>query len=102
MAFPLCRLGNVLCRLADRVVVLGERHGRGDVREVREALREVAEDLPCARVVLLAEQTEVVGGLRGPVECSLGLLDPSLPGEALDEPEGAREERALLALQAVV
>src|SRR5436190_23368123 len=96
MAFPLERLGNVLCRLADLVVALGERHGRGDVREVREPLGEVAEDLARARVVLLAEQAEVVGRLCGAVERGLRLLEPSLPGEALDEPQGAGEERALL------
>src|SRR2546430_1364025 len=77
-------------------VRVGQRHRGRDVGEVGERLGEVPLELAPVGVVLLAEQTDVVGGRGGAVEDLAGLVAPTLPGEALDQPERAGEEGALL------
>src|ERR687886_2408587 len=70
--------------LADR-----KRHGRQDVRQVGQGLREVAAHLAGPRVVLLGEQAQVVAGLQRALEALARLLVPALRGQHLDEPERA-------------
>src|ERR671933_2022669 len=77
-----------------RAVLLGDRDGRGDVREVRQALREVAEHLLRVRVVLLGEEHELVRGRDGAVEHRARLVEPALARQALGEPERTGEEGA--------
>src|SRR5206468_9361334 len=65
-------------------------------------LREVPEHEPAIGVVLLAEQPEAVRGRDRAVEGPAGILDSALPGEHLGEPEGAGDERPLLAPESVI
>ena len=74
----------------------GECYGGRDVGEVRQTLWEVAEHLPRFRVVLFGEEVEIVGRGERTVEDGPGLFGTSLMGQALGQPEGARQERAFL------
>ena len=68
---------------------------RGDEREVRERLREVAEQALRLRVVLLAKQADVVREAEQPLEQLVRLVVPAEQLVAVDEPERARQEHAL-------
>ena len=81
------------------------RHARGcilngarsvDQRQVAQPLREVPEQLAARRVDLLGEEPDVVRVREDLLHRLAGLVDPAEPRERLDEPEGARDERALL------
>src|SRR3954451_10888602 len=80
---------------------LAERLRGGHVREVRERLWEVAHHLAVARVVFLAEEPQVVGGRHCGVVDLARLGRPVLAGQALGQPEGAGQERALATRLAV-
>jgi hypothetical protein len=56
---------------------------------MREGLGEVSEHLAGLRVELLGEEPELVARRDGVVEDGPGLLEPSLTGQALGDPEGA-------------
>src|SRR4029079_14799901 len=66
-----------------------------DERQVREGLREVADEALGQRVVLLGEQAHVVLQGQEPAKQLLRLRPPSDHRERVDEPEAAREKGAL-------
>src|ERR671937_2009389 len=71
-------------------------------REVRQPLREVAEELLRLWIHLLGEQPDVVRQRDELLHQLDRLVEPAVAGERVDEPERTREERALLPLQAVL
>src|SRR5439155_12103860 len=73
-----------------------------DQREVRQALREVAEEFSASGVDLLGVESDVVRGCDQLVHKRPRLVELSLPRQGVDEPEGAGQERALVALNAVL
>src|SRR5262245_28428988 len=75
--------------------------GRVHEPDVRERLREVAEQPLLVRVVLLGEQAEVVADSEQPLEERARLVPAAEGGEAVDEPERARQEHALAGREAV-
>src|SRR6185437_3386378 len=79
-----------------------EREGRGDVSEMREPLREVAEELLAAHVVLLGEQPELVRASRRVLEELVRLRLAALFREHLREPERAGEKNAFSGRQTVL
>ena len=85
------------CALAERGV---EADGRGDQREMRERLREVAE-LFTGVTDLLPVQPEVVGVREHLLEHEAGVVDPPGARERVDVPERAHRERAFGAAQTV-
>src|SRR5207253_9392565 len=89
-------------RAGQAPALLVEGDGGGHVGEVADPLGEVPEELAGLDVVLLGEQAQVVGRGDGPVEDAPGLLQASLAGETLHEPEGTGHEHALLAFEPVV
>ena len=94
---PGSAFGTVACRALPLFEVV-----RGvDERDVGEGLREVAEHALVACVVLLREEPLVVAGREHPIESRAGLIEASLPGQALGEPERAGEERSLSTADAV-
>ena len=58
----------VLAPIGRRSVGVGQVHGGVDQRDVRERLREVADQAPAPRVVLLGEQADVVAQRQQPLE----------------------------------
>src|SRR5581483_6953420 len=80
----------------------GDERRRVDQRQVRETLREVAEELAARGVDLLRVEADVVRELEQLLHRLARLLDAADARERLDEPERAREERALLPLLAAV
>ncbi len=72
-----------------------------DEGEVAEGLREVAQEGAVLRHLLGVEAEVVLERPQG-VEPGPGLLDPAEPGQRVDEPEGADQERALVPRQPVV
>ena len=70
-------------------------------REVRERLREVAEQPLRDGVVLLGEQADVVREADEPLEERARFVVAADQLVAVDEPERAREEHALAGRQAV-
>ena len=68
---------------------------------MRERLREVPQLPLRLRVVLLGEQSHVVGEPGEPLEQLMGLVLPAHEREVVDEPERARQERALARRQPV-
>src|SRR5215218_9781523 len=81
---------------------VGDGSRREDEREMAEGLREVAHLTPAPDVVLLGEQAEVIGQADEPLEQCSRLVDAAIARERVDEPEGAGQELALVAGQAVV
>ena len=75
--------------------------GRVDEPDVRERLREVAEQPFRGRVVFLRDQAEVVAEREQPLEEPARLVAPPLHQERVDEPERAREEHAFAARETV-
>src|SRR5207302_7906931 len=69
--------------------------------EVCQTLGEVAEELPALWVDLLRVEANVVGKPDELVHQAARLVEAALAGERVDEPEGASEERAFLARDAV-
>src|SRR5882724_582520 len=78
--------------LLDGLGFLREVHRRVDERDVRESLREVAEVAARARIVLLREQTHVVGEAAQPLEEAARLVAAPEHDEAVGQPEAAGEE----------
>src|SRR5438105_9192471 len=70
-------------------------------REVGEGLGEVPQEAAGLGVVLLREQPDVVSEVEQPLEELARLLQPALEREGVREPEGARQEDALAARQAI-
>src|SRR5215210_3473555 len=81
---------------------VGDGARRENEREVAERLREVPHLPPARDVVLLREEAEVVGQADQALEQFFRLVDAAIARERVDEPEGARQELALVAGQAVV
>src|SRR5207302_2317887 len=81
---------------------LADRPGGVDEPDVAEGLREVAEQLAGLGIDLLGEESEVVAEPGGGAECFLRLVD--LAGQRLrfGQPEGAQQERSLVAFEPVV
>src|SRR3954451_8055330 len=79
----------------------GQGHGRRHMGEVADALGEVSQQRTVLDIHFLGEQAEIVGCRRRVLEDLSGLVDPILARQTLDEPERAREEGALAALEAV-
>src|SRR5689334_18526863 len=109
--YPRCRLDNAgavtaptrssersLKRLAD----LRQRVARRDVRQMRQPLREIAQQLAGLWRDLLREQPEIVGLGDRQVEHLASLLDVAAAGHAFDEPERTAQKRALLSRETVV
>src|SRR4051812_29579763 len=71
------------------------RAHRGDQREVREALREVADLAVIARVPLFGEQPEVIAQREQPIEQLLRVFGATGERVVVGQPEAAREERTL-------
>jgi hypothetical protein len=99
----------VPCRLLLHCVVAVRDGGRalqgdrgGQVGEMGEALREVAEQLAVLRVDLFGEQAQVVGGCDGARGPGAGLVEPALAGEAFGEPERTGQEGPLATGKPVV
>src|SRR6266478_599348 len=81
---------------------MGEHVERGvHEREMRERLREVAEEPLLHRVVLLREQAEVVRKPDKAVEERVRVVVPTGQLIAIDEPERARQKYALARRKAV-
>src|SRR5580698_9770082 len=74
---------------------------RIDEREMRERLGKVAELAAAVRVVFLGQQPHVVAQRQQALEQSESLVMPSQQHVIVDEPEAAREKRALAGRQAV-
>src|SRR5256885_11016965 len=74
---------------------LTQRLGGGDVRQMRQPLREVPHGLAHAGVELLGEEAEVVRCRERAVEHLPRLLHAALVNQALGQPEGAGDEGAL-------
>ena len=74
---------------------------RVDERHVGERLREIADQPPRHRVVLLGQQAEVVAEVEQPLEELAGIVVAPEHAQAVGQPERAGEERALPAAQAV-
>ena len=70
--------------------------GGADQRHVGERLREIAEMLT-AMADLLREEPQVIGVAEHLLEQEARLLQVARPCQALDVPEGAQPEGALLA-----
>ena len=70
-------------------------------REVRERLRKVPEHAPCNGVVLLGDEAKVVRERGETLEQRVRLVVALEKLEAVDEPEGAREEHAFSGWQPV-
>ena len=85
----------------DEGVGPAEAEGRVDQRHVGEGLREVSDHAPGVGVVLLGQQAEVVAQGEQPLEDLDRLVGTPDHVQAVDQPEGAGEERPLPALQAV-
>ena len=66
-----------------------------------ECLGEVTEQFDGAGVDFLGRQIKVVAVTDGALEYLSGAFGPAGHGQRLSEPEGAQQERALTALQAV-
>src|SRR4051812_36853519 len=67
-----------------------------------KGLGKIAEQSARARLVLLGEEVEVVAQGDQTLEKRLGFAQATGVNVGIDEPEAAREERTLLAGQAVV
>ena len=76
-------------------VMAGQAVGGVDERDVREGLREVADEAPRHRVVLLGEEAEVVAQREQALEERPRVVDAADQVQAVGEPERAGEERAL-------
>src|SRR5215212_5199390 len=74
----------------------------GDVGEVTQSLREVAEQLVMLSIVFLREEAQIVPRSDGPVEHASRLVETILTCQALDQPERAGHEGSLLAAFAPV
>src|SRR5690242_21034120 len=72
------------------------------MREVRQRLGDVAHRLARRNVVLLAEEAEVVARPQRTLEALARLVEASLRGEALHEPERAGQEAPLASRLPVV
>src|SRR5689334_21893853 len=83
-------------------VVSAELSGAVDQSDQAESLWGVAQLAAGLRVVLLAEHPDVVAQAQQTFEQRGGLFALSDSGERVDQPEGAREEGAFAAGQAVV
>src|SRR5204863_7611727 len=70
---------------------------RPDHRDVREGLREVADEPPVRDVVLLRQEADVVADIEDPFEELPRLFVVSLQLLTVREPAGARDERTLAA-----
>src|SRR5439155_6774841 len=79
----------------------GEVPRRADHRDVRERLREVADEPPVRDVVLLRQEADVVADGEDALEELASLLVVSLQRQAVREPAGARDERTLTTRLAV-
>src|SRR5262244_3643218 len=82
-------------------LVFGQRKGRVHQRKVTERLRKVAELAVLFRVVLLGEQSEIVGRRGHFVEQPSSILFPAHHLIDRDEPERAGEEYPFVAGKAV-
>src|SRR5436190_3921458 len=80
---------------------LVQRHGGGDVREVRQRLGIVAQQLAVRGVDLLGEEAERPRRRDRLLEDLTGRLGASLARVALGQPEGAGQERTLAPLEAI-
>src|SRR3954451_18773924 len=81
---------------------LHETQRGGEERDVRQRLREIAEQLAGMHVDLLGEQSDVVAAADDVVEERAGFIDAAGQRERFDEPEAAGEERAFAGWKAVV
>src|SRR5207249_2530387 len=79
-----------------------DRLRRVDEREVAERLGQVAQEVAVRGVDLLRVQAYIVGQADQLVHRRGGLVDAADARERLDDPEGAREEGALLLLHPAV
>src|SRR6201986_4751491 len=110
-AYPSCRPANAgaviaptrsRARCLKRLADLRQRVARRDVRQMRQPLREIAQQLAGLWRDLLREQPEIVGLGDRQVEHLACLLDLAAARQALDEPERAAQKRALLPGQTVI
>src|SRR2546429_9367793 len=102
-AYPLlCRPNERRRRRRSAASGLLQRDGGRDVREVRERLGIVAQQLPARGVHLLGEEPDRAGGGHGLLEDLAGLLQAALARVALRQPERAGQKGALLAAESVV
>src|SRR5512135_3030323 len=101
---PSCRSAEVLSPGTGRRggVVPAELSGAVDQSDEAESLRCVAQLAAGLRVVFLADHPDVVAQAQQTFEQRGRLLTLSDSGERVDQPEGAREEGAVAAGQAVV
>ena len=83
-------------------VVAVEVEGRVDERDVRESLREVADQAFAIDVVFLGEQAEVVAQGEQALEEALRIFGAADGFEAADHPEAAGQKYAFAGRQAVV
>src|SRR5262245_4359682 len=77
-----------------------QRARRGDQREVREALREVADQPLACRVVLLGEEPEGRAQREQALEELFRFVEPAGEGVVVGEPEAARQKRTFGAREA--
>src|SRR3954454_20314420 len=73
-----------------------------DKREVRKALRKVAEEVAALRVDLLGVEADVVRELQELFHQADGRISPPEDRERFDQPEGTREKRSLGAFDSVL
>src|SRR6267142_1408864 len=64
-----------------------------DQADVREGLREVADEPSRVRIVLLGQEADVVADVEEALEERAGLGPPPLQGQIVGEPERARQKR---------
>src|ERR671910_466974 len=80
----------------------GDRDRRADHGEMDEALGEVPQQFARVRVEFLGVQADVVRQAHQLIHERGGLVSAPYPGERFDEPEGAAEEGALAAAEAIL
>ena len=94
-AFVLCSAGGFL----------GSRSGKevsgGDECKVRKALREVSDQPPPRRIILLGQETQWSAKIQEAFHELLCLVDTAAKGIVVGEPEAARQEGAFGAGEAI-
>src|SRR4029077_1950603 len=76
--------------------------GRVDQRDVREGLREVSEMPPRARIILLAQESDIVAKRDKLLEQPHGIVAAAEQQIGVNQPEAARKERSFAGRQAVL
>src|SRR5260221_1670241 len=99
---PLTAVGRLVAgALLYRLPAVGEVERGRDEGDVREGLREIADQPPGLRIIFLGQQPEVVAQPEQPLEQALRLPAMTEQYQVVGQPEAAGQESALAGRQAV-